>query len=385
MKIPAHLYIHVPFCRAKCRYCGFHSSPRSDAGVRRWLDGLAREFDWYFGLGVHRLKSVYVGGGTPSILESRELAVLCGLITAHLGTPDAAPGRPEWTVEVNPDSLDAERAALLRSAGVTRVSLGAQSFDAAALRWLGRPYAPAAIPAAVGLLRDAGFTDLGLDLIAGAPREELAWENELRAAAALNPRHLSVYILSIEDGTPLARDAANGQFTPLASEAEAAILDQTEDVLAALGFAQYEISNYAAPGHACRHNLNTWRGGDYLGLGPSAASRVGRRRWTNPADLDAWYHGVSTQTPPSGSEELTSGDDQIERLLFQTRLNEGVGCDFTVPGYAAIDPDVAAFWQGRFIALAAQGLAELAAARWRLTRAGRRRADSIAESLLPEI
>jgi oxygen-independent coproporphyrinogen III oxidase len=384
MKVPTHVYVHVPFCRAKCRYCGFYSVPHDANLVRLWLDGLARECEWRFTATPIQLESVYLGGGTPSILELREINALCALIrTVVNGYPGTGGGSMEWTAEANPASLDADRAAVLGAAGVNRVSIGAQSFDAATLRWLGRPYTPEAIPAAMARLREAGIVNLGLDLIAGAPRATLAWEAEIRAAAALAPRHLSVYMLSVETGTPLARAVRRERYRPLSATAENAILDRTEDLLAALGYAQYEISNYARPGGACRHNLNTWRGGDYLGLGPAAASRIGRWRWTNPANLEAWHRTVTTRTPPPGYEQLRPEADAIERILFQTRLNEGLRDDFALLRTQHPAPSPADAWPRRLRELANQGLAEWSAGRWRLTRAGRRRADSIAEALLP--
>ncbi len=383
MTSAVHVYIHVPFCRAKCRYCAFHSVPRDSAATQRWLAGVTRELAWRIGDAPRGLQSVYVGGGTPSMLDCGELAALCAAVR-HAIDGGAADGgdRCEWTVEANPDSMDAPKAAILHAAGVNRVSLGAQSFDASILRWLGRPYPPHAIAAAADTVRRAGIANLGLDLIAGTPRHAEAWDADLRAAAALAPSHLSVYLLSVEAGTPLATDLRQGAFTPLAPDMEVACLDRTETFLATLGYTQYEISNYAQPGCACRHNLNAWRGGDYLGLGPSASSRVGPCRWTNPADLETWLDLVAARGEPPEAESLSPRDDAVERFLFRLRLNEGVGRD-VIDAIRHRFPDLADFWHAGLNRLTAQGLAETTLFGWRLTRNGRRRADTVAESLIP--
>jgi len=366
-----HVYVHVPFCHGRCGYCSFHAglgSADAMAGWREQLAGHRRAAEARWGP-PPRLESLYLGGGSPTVLPPDMLdTVLAELVADWPLAPDA-----EVTVEVNPATLTPAHAGVFQRYGVTRASLGAQSFDARALAFLQRDCRPEHVARAVGLLRDYGIPSLGLDLILGIPERDAPWTSDLDAAAALGPDHLSAYWLTIERGTPLARRHAAGDFTLLPDDQAAAILDAAEDRLADHGFEQYEISNFARAGHACRHNLNTWQGGDYLGLGPTACSRIGRER---------------RQARPDGvleDETLAAEDDWTERILFMPRTQAGLDLEAFQAAHPDVPATLRAFWTARCRELARHGLLDRAGTRWVPTRHGRRRADAIAEALLPEL
>lgn len=372
MRTPEHLYVHVPFCRSKCAYCAFHSTVETPPDG--YADRIATEARLRAPGGL-AAQTVYVGGGTPTALGPDGLALLCAAIRGSLRA-DAPPPR-EWTVEANPGTLCRETAIRLRAAGVTRLSLGAQAFDAATLARLGRRHDADAIRGAVAIARSAGFAEVGLDLIAGVPGTgPTAWTRTLEAALALEPDHLSVYALTVEPGTALADAVAEGTLRMPDDDAQLDALALAGERLAAAGFHRYEISNYARPGHECRHNLAVWRGEDYLGLGPSAASRWGLCRWTNHPDNAAWSAALAAGIlPPRDEEVLPPGEDATERFVTGLRLTEGVAPDRSSERGRA--------WEGSLRRLASLGLVEAVGTRWRLTGRGREVADAVAAELLP--
>ncbi|MBU1856095.1 MAG: radical SAM family heme chaperone HemW, partial [Verrucomicrobia bacterium] len=283
------LYVHVPFCDGKCAYCAFYSVGYKPALADRYLNSLECELAASLPLAP---ETIYIGGGTPSVLSARQIDRLCRLLQTQVDTCRLV----EWSVEINPGSVDAEKAAVLAAAGVNRVSLGAQSFDDRILKTLGRRHSAADTVKAVTILRAAGIANIGLDLIACVPGCARAlWRKTLRQAVALAPKHVSVYALTNEEGTRLNRLLGQGSAALLSDEAQLAMLDlaeteliqaesgQAESGQAGLGlagFERYEISNYARSGFKCRHNVACWRGEQYVGLGPAAASHVGLKRWT---------------------------------------------------------------------------------------------------------
>ena len=360
-----NLYVHVPFCVSKCRYCAFSSEAGADAGrIRDFVRLLPRELALRGATGTHP-STVYLGGGTPSILGAD------GLRALFASLPRPAPGA-EVSVEVNPADVTPALAAALRAAGATRVSIGAQSFSDRALAWLGRRHGPERVREAVAALRDAGVPSLSLDLIAalpGAPAGEFS--ASLREAIALEPEHVSVYPLSVEPGTPLAR---TGVAPPSDDEALSAVAE-AESVLAAAGYARYELSNYARPGFECRHNLAVWRGEDYTGAGPAACSREGRERRANAPSFDAWRAALETgRLPPAEIESLSGDEDESERFATRVRLARWRGPDPATPSgrrrLAALG------------ALARDGLAApLGGGDWTLTARGREVADAVMAEL----
>ena len=266
---PAHplgLYMHVPFCASTCDFCAFYQTQPTAELVRRFLDGMEREaglVQW-----TRPISTVFWGGGTPGLLAPRDLGRLAALVHSR------ARGQPaEWTVELAPASVTGERLHVLRDAGVTRVSLGVQSFQPDLLDALGRNHTREQIYRAYDRVRAAGFASVNLDLMFALPGQTAPdWAADVAAAVALAPDHLSTYCLTFEEDTKLWLKLSQGR-VKLDPDLEADLYAATWEQLGAAGYPQYEISNFARPGHECRHNLNTWRMHEWIGLGPSAASQ----------------------------------------------------------------------------------------------------------------
>jgi oxygen-independent coproporphyrinogen-3 oxidase len=341
-------------------------------------------------------ETVYFGGGTPSLLGADGFKVL----VASLASAGITPAKnAEWTVELNPASVTDDLLRAMRRAGVNRLSIGAQSFCDATLARIGRIHDADAIRRAFAMARAAGFDDVGLDLIANLPsvtREE--WDHTLSEALGLAPRHISVYTLSIEPGTRFAALSAAGTLgARLDDDGEMNLVRDVVSRLAAEGFARYEVSNYALPGYECRHNLAVWRGEDYTGLGPAAASRNGLRRRTNAPDLRAYANALAQGDlpPASESETLSAEDDAAERFVYGLRLAEGVSpADFALRHPSAAP--LAAAWEERLKRLESLGLATRIGAppgsqipdpkfqmpRWHLTPRGLEVCDSAIAEIL---
>ncbi len=376
-----HLYLHIPFCSAKCHYCALYSVVAHDGEHRDFAALLLREYELHSSE-LTPLETIYIGGGTPAMLGLSGLRTLTRGLAERRLTDKAA----EWTVELNPASTDRELLQLLRASGVNRLSFGAQSFDDATLIRIGRGHDAAAIERSLAQAAAFGFDNLGLDLIAGLPGvSDSVWRQTLQRACASGCRHLSVYGLMLEPGSGLQRQVAAGLQLPDAA-AQLDALALAEELLQAEGFERYEISNYARPGYRCRHNLAVWQGADYLGLGPAAASRIGLRRWTNAANLEAWQSALrSDKLPPvESSDTLTAADDAIERTLFKLRLASGLTPDELRERLPALTAQ-ADTWQKRLSQLEQHNITEAVPGRsgsWRLTARGREVADSVMEALL---
>lgn len=375
------LYVHVPFCDGKCRYCAFYSVAFDAARAARFVRAVGRELALALGsAGPLRIDTVYLGGGTPTLLGPELAGELCAAVRTAFGPGGAA---AEWTVECNPGSPDPLLFGRLLDAGVNRISIGAQSFDDGVLRQLGRRHRADDVGRTVRLARTAGFRNLGLDVIACVPGvTAAAWRATLDAACALEPEHLSVYALTVEEGSWLAREAGAGGFRALEPEEELERLDEAETLLASAGYARYEISNYARPGRECRHNVACWRGERYLGLGPAAASHVGMDRWTNRADVDAYLSALELHAPPPREVETLSPEQKAgEMLAFGMRLAEGVD-PVSVASRTGLGGERLARWDAVFTRLGHDGLVERAGACWRLTARGRHFADHVGAELL---
>lgn len=291
------LYVHVPFCARKCDYCAFYSRADSAPAVRQaYLERIGREFAEFADRAFAPLDSVFFGGGTPTFLEPRELEALLRAVRRSFRIrPDA-----EISMECNPESLTEAKAAVMAAWGINRVSLGVQSFSPALRETLGRHGNPELVAPALRMLRRHGIENLGIDLIYAIPGQTLKdWENDLRRALELRPKHLSTYSLTVEEGTALeGRQKTEGRRQKLedgrqnaqheTDELSAEMWAAAETVAESAGLKRYEISNFALPGFECRHNLATWHGGAYLGCGPAACSFDGALRWGNPSSLDEW-------------------------------------------------------------------------------------------------
>jgi oxygen-independent coproporphyrinogen-3 oxidase len=315
----------VPFCARRCSYCDFAVTALRDPPVEAWLDGTARELAMVCsreGWDRLRLDTVYVGGGTPSLLGPGAMAALRERIERRASlAPDA-----EWSVEANPESFDARMARDWKQAGVTRISLGAQTFHAPALRWMGRLHGPDGPERAVTAARSAGFDDIGIDLIFGLP-ERLGrdWRGDLERALALDPSHVSLYGLTAEPGTPLGRWVAAGR-ERLAAEAtyENEYL-QAAAMLVAAGYEHYEVSNFARPGRPSRHNRAYWSGAPYLGIGPGAHSFLPPHRIWNVRDWTLWRARLAAGLgPEEGRETPDAGARRLERLWLGLRTSTGL-------------------------------------------------------------
>lgn len=379
---PLALYIHWPFCLAKCPYCDFNSHVRDRIPQNRFRDALRAELAWEAErLGRRRMTSVFFGGGTPSLMEPETAALL---IADARRLFDAGPDL-EITLEANPTSVEAGRLAAFRDAGINRVSLGVQSLDDTALRTLGRQHSAGQAVAALETAR-ALFPRLSFDLIYARPGQTLAaWRAELRAALALAADHLSLYQLTIEPGTKFETLHRRGDLVLPDDDEGAALYETTAEEAARFGLLPYEVSNYAKPGHESRHNLTYWRYGDYAGIGPGAHGRLTLdgtlRATTRHRAPEPWAELVERAGHGTREETvLTTEQRAREMLLMGLRLTEGI--------------DPAAFLRRTGVALAeAVDLDVLARAieadylivrpdRWRATAAGRLRLDALLGALV---
>ncbi|HVV37469.1 MAG TPA: radical SAM family heme chaperone HemW [Acidimicrobiales bacterium] len=320
------VYIHVPFCSKRCDYCAFATWTDRHHLQASYVDACRAELAR---ADLVPATSVFVGGGTPSLLDP----VLLGELLRDVRL---APGA-EVTVECNPDNVTAGLLAIYRDAGVTRISLGVQSTVPHVLRSLGREHDRAAVHRAVELVAGAGFASCNVDLIYGAAGESVAdWETTLRDVLALAPRppHVSAYALTVEPGTPLAAQPARHPD----DDDQATKYLLAEELLGAAGLANYEISNWAEPGHECRHNWLYWSQGDYRGIGCAAHSHAAGRRWWNHRTPERYIDAVASATSPeSGAEELDETTREEEALQLALRTRDGV----PVGALDESDPDLA--------------------------------------------
>jgi len=367
------LYFHVPFCASACDYCAFYQTEPTAEGVRGFLAGAAREAElvaW-----DRPVDTVFWGGGTPGMLAPRALTELGGLVLRHSGGPP-----PEWSVEMAPSSITPQRLAALTALGVTRISIGVQSFQPGLLEALGRRHSRRQALRAYDAVRATGFASVNLDLIFAIPGQTLdGWRDDLDEALKLEPDHVSTYCLTFEEDTALFVKLSQGRLHPDADK-EAAFYTEAWERLDAAGYAQYEISNFARPGHQCRHNLNTWRMEEWIGLGPSAASQYGGWRGANVPDLARWRADLDQgRRARTDRVELTSRVMAEDSLIFGLRMNEGVDLP-VLRGRFPAEP-----W-GRIDALAVrlteEGLAVMGDGRLRLTLRGRLVADSVSGEIM---
>ncbi len=378
---PIALYVHWPFCRAKCPYCDFNSHVRPAVDHDRWRRALLAELDHFAGeVGPMRLTSIFFGGGTPSLMPA---ATVAAVIDRAVQQFPADPGI-EITLEANPTSVEAERFRGYRQAGVNRVSLGVQSLDDAELEALGREHSAAEAVAAVELAA-AVFPRHSLDLIYARPGQTArAWATELARALPLAGDHLSLYQLTIEPGTVFHARARAGTLRPLPDDRQAGLFELTQAMTAAAGFAAYEISNHARPGGECRHNLTYWRYQPYIGIGPGAFGRLpcgaGRVGTSTRRQPEAWLQAVERFGHGElERERLTPGDLVVEALLTGLRLAEGV----PLARLAALDTGWRRAVDERALArLAGSGRLSVEPDRLRLTAAGRLYLDAILRELV---
>lgn len=359
---PRAAYLHVPFCRHRCGYCNFTVIAGREDLQETFLEALARELQ---GINPPReVDTLFIGGGTPTHLDLPHLDRLLALVRQVFPPADGY----EWSVEANPRDVTPEKVALLRAHGVTRVSLGVQSFQPAKLQALERDHDAAIVRQAAGLVRKAEI-DLSLDLIFGAPGETLAgWHDDLQQALALAPDHVSTYGLTFEKGTTFWGRLSRGELQQVDEDRERDMYLSAIERLTTAGFEHYEVSNFAHPGHRCRHNETYWLGGEYYAAGPGAARYVAGRRETNHRSTTTWIRRVlAGESPVAESEELSPEERARERLVFGLRRLEGIDADAFArqTGFA-----VEALVGGPLERFVAQGLLAWNGRQLRLTQAG---------------
>ena len=356
-----HLYIHIPFCLQICPYCSFYKDIAGPGKADPLVDAIIREAELP-GSGCAP-QTVFIGGGTPTALSVSQLDRLFAGLRRQIDLSSVA----EFTIEMNPATVTSRKADLLRAHGVNRVSMGVQSWDSTLLKLLGRVHNAEQVRASFATLRAAGYDNINLDLIYGIPGQTLAqWKDSLRHTIDLGPEHISAYCLTYEEDTEYFLRMTRGEFRE-DTDRDAAFYERGVEILSASGYAQYEISNYARPGFECRHNLAYWEGADYLGLGPSAWSTIGERRWQNIPDTAAYVQAVKAGVRPVANEEiLPDATREMEKVAFGLRMSAG------------IDRTKLAGHTDLVTRLREEGLLENHGPRIRLTPRGRLLADEIA-------
>jgi oxygen-independent coproporphyrinogen-3 oxidase len=364
-----HLYIHVPFCARKCSYCDFAIAVRRITPSGRFLDAVLWEWQawqthpaW---VDSPELETIYLGGGTPSRLDPEILGELLGRIRSDRPVAAAA----EVTLEANPDDVTPSRVALWMEAGINRYSLGAQSFSPAALEWMHRTHSADQTARAVGVLHASGIRNVSLDLIYGLPESiQRNWADDLEEALSLSPTHLSLYGLTVEPRTPVARWVTRGESTPPPERRAAEEYLAAHERLASSGYHHYEVSNAARPGFRSAHNQAYWGRHPYLGLGPSAHSSFGQTRSWNVREWEEYQkRAAAGERTVAGSEMLSADEIALEELYLGLRTCQGVP-------EASVGPGPAARWRDEGWAVAESG-------RIRLTPEGWLRLDALVASL----
>ena len=315
------VYVHVPFCSVRCDYCDFATWADRAHLIDAYVEAVVTDLERQRLAGAPVASTVFLGGGTPSLLDGPQVARVL----------DAIPRIPgaEVTVECNPDAVDAGRLAAYRAAGVDRLSFGVQSMSAHVLRALGRTHDPANVARAVDLARAAGFARLNLDLITGTPGETLEdWRRTLEGALALEPEHVSVYALTVEPGTPLGRRVASGAAPDVDEDAQADAYLLADAALTAAGYEWYEISNWARPGEECRHNLGYWLGGEWGAAGCAAHGFRAGRRWWNVRTPERYLERIAAGADPASGDEALGPDAAAEEAFgLGLRTRFGVRVD----------------------------------------------------------
>lgn len=328
--IDVGLYVHVPFCRRKCDYCDFYSHVPDETVVRGYIEALKNELR----TGPAgddprvRVKTIFVGGGTPTALSESDLKTFIEPI-AMIVQRDAV---EEFTVEANPATLDESKAGILKAAGVNRLSIGVQSFNPRELETLGRIHRPEDVSRTVEQIRRAGFDHLNCDLIFGIPGQtEASWSDTLKQTVDLGGDHIACYSLTYEAGTPLRRRIENGSISRLDEDLEADLYELAISRLAEAGFVQYEISNFAVVGAQCRHNLSCWRNEPYVGVGPSAAGYLNGVRYRNIPDTAEYVRRVQAGLSPVCEEETLDAYGRAgETAMLALRMSDGIDCSMFI-------------------------------------------------------
>jgi oxygen-independent coproporphyrinogen-3 oxidase len=370
----SHIYVHIPFCARICPYCAFYKDLLDRSQTSRFCEALVRE------LALHeshqptgdrrcllRPSTIYFGGGTPTALNIAQLELLLHGFHERLELSELI----EWTIEANPGSVSARKAVLLKKFGVNRISLGVQSWDDELLKLLGREHNAQQAEESLRILRDAGFTNINVDLMFGLPGQTVdQWRATLEKTIALEPEHVSTYCLTYEEDTEFFLRHARGEFRQ-DSDVDAEFFEMKIGILEDAGYRHYEISNYARPGFESVHNRAYWLGKDYVGIGPSAVSTLGMQRWQNVCDYRAYINRMlSGESTSTTSENLTHEMKRTERIALGLRTRDGISAlelkDLAQETDELIGLQLLRKSNGNFV----------------LTRRGKSLADSIAEAFL---
>src|SRR5467141_606825 len=329
-----HIYVHIPFCARICPYCAFYKDLLDRSQTWRFCEAILSELEQYQGAAISSSprrtrdrrsllvpSTIYFGGGTPTALTTAQLEFLLEGFRERIDLSSLQ----EWTIEANPGSVSARKAALLRSLGITRISLGVQSWNDDLLKLLGREHNARQAEESFRLLRAAGFSNINVDLMFGLPGQTIEqWKLTLEKTIALQPDHISAYCLTYEEDTEFFLRHARGEFRQDV-DADAEFFEVAMSILENAGYEHYEISNYARPGFSSVHNRAYWMGEDYFGIGPSAVSTVGMQRWQNVCDYRSYIERVFAGQSPTGSAEtLTSDMKRTERIALSLRTRDGV-------------------------------------------------------------
>ena len=369
-----HIYVHIPFCARICPYCAFYKDLLDRSQTSRFCEALLRELELNESRrrtgdrrSLLRPSTIYFGGGTPTALSIGQLELLLRGFHERLELSQLV----EWTIEANPGSVSARKAALLKKFGVNRISLGVQSWDDELLRLLGREHNAQQAEESFRILRDAGFTNVNVDLMFGLPGQTVdQWRATLEKTIALEPEHVSTYCLTYEEDTEFFLRHARGEFRQ-DPDVDAEFFEMKIGILEDAGYRHYEISNYARPGFESVHNRAYWLGKDYVGIGPSAVSTIGMQRWQNVCDYRAYINRVlSGESTSTTSENLTHEMKRTERIALGLRTHDGISAselkDFAQETDELIGLELLRESNGNFV----------------LTRRGKSLADSITEAFL---
>jgi oxygen-independent coproporphyrinogen-3 oxidase len=362
-----HLYVHIPFCARICPYCAFYKDLLDRSQTQRFCEAVLCELEEKTSVFGVVPKTIYLGGGTPTALSTWQLEFLLGGFHQRLDLSALA----EWTVEANPGSVSARKAALLCKLGVNRISLGVQSWDNTLLKILGREHNAEQAEQSFHILREAGCSNINVDLMFGLPGQTVQqWQKTLEKTISLRPDHISAYCLTYEEDTEFFLRQSRGELKAN-PDTDADFFEMGMSILEEAGYEHYEISNYTRPGFSSAHNRAYWSGEAYLGIGPSAFSTVGMRRWQNVADYRAYAdRTLLGQSPIAATENLTTEMKRTERIALCLRTRDGISA-MELQGFARETDE--------FIML---GLLRESNGRFLLTQKGKSLADSVAAAFL---
>lgn len=363
--VARHLYVHVPFCARRCSYCDFAIAVRRDPPVRQYLEALRAELELRIPQSGHEVDTIYLGGGTPSLLGPQGVTDLLTLLRRHV---EDAPNA-EVTIEANPEDITPNAVHTWLAAGITRVSLGVQSFEPRVLEWMHRVHDAESARRAAGIIAKAGFASWSLDLIFALPEHlQRDWVSDLDQALALAAPHVSAYGLTVEPHTALSKWVARGEVSDTPEERYESEFLFVHERLTAAGFEHYEVSNYGRRGHSSRHNSAYWTKTPYIGVGPSAHSFDGRERRWNTREYEAWAaQAAAGNDPVAGNEVLTTDQQYLENVYLGLRSAIGLAVD-------QVPPEIVEKWRD-------QGWAQADRSYVRLTPQGWLRLDALVAAL----